>query len=94
MLTIYIYLVVVRKEIGLEVNAEKTKCMIMSPGQNAGRNYNMKNDNESFEREEQLKYFGTTLMDQISIQIEIRECLLSFGAASFVFQFTILKYKN
>ena len=30
------------KEIGLEVNADKTKYMIMSREQNAGRSYNMK----------------------------------------------------
>jgi len=29
-------LVVASKEIGLEVNADKTKCMVMSPDQNAG----------------------------------------------------------
>jgi hypothetical protein len=54
----------------------------------------MENDNESFEREEKLKYFGTTLMDQNSIQVEVRKCLLSFGAASFAFQFAIQKYTN
>ena len=30
-------LVVARKEIGLEVNADKTKYMVMSRGQNAGK---------------------------------------------------------
>jgi hypothetical protein len=54
-------LVVGSKEIGLEVNAEKTKYMIMSRNQNAGQNHNMKIDNNSFERVEQFKYFGTTL---------------------------------
>jgi hypothetical protein len=29
-----------------------------------------------------------------SEQIEVRECLLSFGAESFVFQFAIQKYKD
>jgi hypothetical protein len=85
---------VARKEIGLEVNAEKTKYMVMSRDQNAGRNYSMKNDNKSFEREEQLKYFGTNILDQNSIQIVVRKCLLSFDAASFVFQCAIQKYKN
>jgi len=28
------------------------------------------------------------------VQIEARECLLSFGAKSFVFQFAIQKYKD
>ena len=36
------------KEIDLEVNAEKTKYMIMSRDQNAGQNDNIKIDNKSF----------------------------------------------
>jgi hypothetical protein len=44
------------KEIGLEVNAEKTKYMVMSCNQNAGQNHNIKIDNKSFERVEQFKY--------------------------------------
>jgi hypothetical protein len=35
-------LVVSSKEIGLEVNAEKTKYMVMSRNQNAGQNHNIK----------------------------------------------------
>ena len=35
-------LVVATKEIGLEVNADKTKYMIMSRDQNAGRSHSMK----------------------------------------------------
>jgi hypothetical protein len=35
-------LVVARKEIGLEVNAERTKCMFMSRDQNAEKNHSMK----------------------------------------------------
>jgi hypothetical protein len=54
-------LVVASKEIGLEVNAEKTKYMVMSRDQNAGKNHNIKLDNKSFERVEQFKYLGTTL---------------------------------
>jgi hypothetical protein len=38
-------LVVASKEIGLEVNAEKTKYMVMSHNQNAGKNHNIKLDN-------------------------------------------------
>ena len=38
-------LVVATKEIGLEVNADKTKYMIMSRDQNAGRSHSMKTDN-------------------------------------------------
>ena len=60
-------LVAATKEIGLEVNADKTKCMIMSRDQNAGRNHSMKTDNNSFERVEEFKYLGTTLTNQNSI---------------------------
>jgi hypothetical protein len=51
-------LVVASKEIGLEVNAEKTKHMVMSRDQNAGQNKNRKISNKSFETVEQFKYFG------------------------------------
>ena len=37
------------KETGLEVNADKTKYMVMSRDQNAGRSRNMKTDNCPFE---------------------------------------------
>jgi hypothetical protein len=36
------------KEIGLEVNAEKTKYTIVSQDQKAGKDYNMKIGNKSF----------------------------------------------
>jgi len=51
-------LVVVGKETGLEVNTDKTKYMVMSRDQNAGWSHNVKIDNNSFERAEQLKYLG------------------------------------
>jgi hypothetical protein len=41
-------LVVVSKEIGLEINDEKTKYMVMSGDRNAGQNHNIKLDNKSF----------------------------------------------
>jgi len=53
-------LVVASKEIRLKVNADKTKYMVMSQDQNAGRSRNMKIDNSSFEREEQFKHLGKT----------------------------------
>jgi hypothetical protein len=61
-------LVVATKEIGLEVNAVKTKYMVMARDQNAGRSHSMKIDNSSIERVEEFKYLGTTLTDQNSIQ--------------------------
>jgi hypothetical protein len=60
-------LVVASKEIGLEVNADKTKYMVMSRDQNAGRSHSMKSDNSSFERVEDFKYLGTTQTNQNSI---------------------------
>ena len=59
-------LLVASKEIGLEVNADKTKCMVMSRDQNAGWRQNIKIDNSSFERVEEFKYLGTMLTNQNS----------------------------
>ena len=64
--------VVATKEIGLEVNADKAKYMIMSRDQNAGRSHSMKIDNCSIERVEEFKYLGTTLTNKNSIQEEIK----------------------
>jgi hypothetical protein len=71
-------LAVASKEIGLEVNAEKTKYMVMSHNQNAGQNHIIMLDNKSFERVEQFKYLGTT--NQNSIQEEIKSRLKSGSA--------------
>ncbi|KAJ4445576.1 hypothetical protein ANN_12257 [Periplaneta americana] len=49
------------KEIGLEVNPEKTKYMIMSRDQNIVRNGNIKIGNLSFEEVEKFKYVGATV---------------------------------
>ena len=45
-------LIVASKEIGLEVNADKTKYMVLFHDQNAGRTQNMRIENRSFERVE------------------------------------------
>jgi len=65
------------KEIGLEVNDDKTKYMVMSREHNVGRSHSMKTDNSSFERVEEFKYLGTTLTSQNSIQEEIKSRLKS-----------------
>jgi hypothetical protein len=41
--------IVASKAIGLEGNAEKTKCMVMSQNQNERQNHNLETDNKSFE---------------------------------------------
>ncbi|KAJ4427529.1 hypothetical protein ANN_25177 [Periplaneta americana] len=48
------------KEIGLEVNPEKTKYMIMSRDENIVRNGNIKIGNLSFQEVEKFKYLGAT----------------------------------
>ena len=54
-------LVAATREIGLEVSADKTKYMVMSRDQNAGRSHHsMKIDNSSFEMAEEFKFLGTT----------------------------------
>jgi len=54
-------LVAATKEIGLEVNAHKTKYMTVFRDQNAGRIHSMKMDNSPIERMEEFKYLGTIL---------------------------------
>ncbi|KAJ4426488.1 hypothetical protein ANN_27302 [Periplaneta americana] len=49
------------KEIGLEVNPEKTKYMIMSRDENIVRNGTIKIGNLSFEEVEKFKYLGATV---------------------------------
>jgi len=43
-------LVATTREIGLEVSADKTKYMVMSQDQNAGRIHSVRTDNSTFER--------------------------------------------
>jgi len=52
--------------------------IILSRCQNAGRSRSINLDNNSFEKVEQLKYLGTALTNQNSIQEEIK-CRLKSG---------------
>ena len=54
-------LIVASKEIGLDVNADKTKYVVMSRDQNAGRSHNMKIDNSSFEMVEEIEIIWNNL---------------------------------
>ena len=74
------YLVAATREIGLEVSADKTKCMVMSRDQNAGRIHSVRTDNITFQRVEEFKYLGTTLTNQNSIAEEIKSILRSGNA--------------
>jgi hypothetical protein len=62
-------LVVISKETGLEVNADKTKYMVMSRDQNAGRSHKIENDDSSYEMVEECRYVGTTLTYQNSAKL-------------------------
>ena len=73
-------LVVATKDIGLEVNVDKTKYMIMSRDQNAGQSHSMKIDNSSFERVEEFKYLGATTAYQNCSHEQIKSRLKSGNA--------------
>jgi hypothetical protein len=63
------------RDIGLEINAEKAKYMIMSCHLNSGQNQNIRIVNESFEKVEKFKYLRMTLTNQNDIHDEIKSRL-------------------
>jgi hypothetical protein len=80
------------KEVGLEINVEKTKYMLLSR--------DIKIANRSFENVSQFKYLGTTVTTKSFIQEEIKRRLNS-GNASYhsgpepsVFSVAVEKHKN
>jgi hypothetical protein len=72
--------------VGLEINAEKTKYMIMSRHPNSGQNQNIRIANESFESVATFKYLGTTLTNQNDIHDEIKRRLNSGNACYYSVQ--------
>jgi hypothetical protein len=74
------------KEIGLEVNSEKTKYMFMSRHQTAGQSNYIRAANKSFEKVAKFKYLGATLKDQNCIHEEIRSSLNSGMLATMQFR--------
>jgi hypothetical protein len=68
------------KEVGLEVNVEKTKYVLVSRDQNAGQNRDINIGNRSFENVSQFKYLGMTVTNQNMIQEEIKRRLNSGNA--------------
>jgi hypothetical protein len=63
------------KEVGLEVNVEKTKYKLLSRHQNAGQNHDIKVGDRSYENVAQFKYLGTTVTNQNLIGEEIKRRL-------------------
>jgi hypothetical protein len=74
------------RDIGLEINAEKTKNVIMSHHPNSGQNQNIRIANESFEKGANFKYLGTTLTNQNDIHDEIKSTLNSGNACYYSVQ--------
>jgi hypothetical protein len=60
------------KEVGQEINVEKTWYMLLSCHQNVSQNRGIKVANRSFENVSQFKYLGTTVTNQNLIQGEIK----------------------
>jgi hypothetical protein len=68
------------EEVGLEVNAEKTKYMLLSGHQNAGKNHDIKIGSGSFANVIQFKYMGVTVTNQNCICGGIKSRLNSRNA--------------
>jgi hypothetical protein len=67
-------------EIGLEINVEKTKYMLLSRHQNVGQNRDIKIARRSFENVPQFKYLERTVTNKHFIQEEIKRRLNSGNA--------------
>jgi hypothetical protein len=72
--------------VGLEINEEKTKYMIMSRHPKSGQNQNIRIANESFESVTTFKYLGTTLTNQNGIHDERKSRLNSGNACYYSIQ--------
>jgi hypothetical protein len=68
------------KEVGLEINVERTKYMLLSPHQNVGQNQDIKIANTSLENVSQFRYLGMMVTNQNLIQEEIKRRLNSGNA--------------
>jgi archaellum component FlaC len=74
------------RDIGLGINAEKTKYMIMSRCPNSGQNQNIRTANDLFENVAKFKYLGTTVKNQNDIHDEIKSRLNSGNACYYSVQ--------
>jgi hypothetical protein len=76
----------VSRDIGVEINAEKTKYMIMSRHPNSEQNQNIRIANESLANVAKFKYSGTTPTNQNGIHDEIKSRLNSGNACCYSVQ--------
>jgi hypothetical protein len=58
------------RDVGPEINAEKTKYIIMSRHPNSGQNQNIRIANESFQNVAKFKYLGTTLTIRMTFMMK------------------------
>ena len=65
-------MIVASMEIGLEVNADKTKYMVMSRNHRTGRSHSIKIYISYFESVQNFKYLGTTAKNRKFIHVEIK----------------------
>jgi hypothetical protein len=70
----------VSKKVGLEVNAEETKYMLLSHHQIAEQNHDITIDSRCFENVAQFRYVETTVTNQNLIQDKIKRRLNSGNA--------------
>jgi hypothetical protein len=87
------------KEVGLEINVDKTKYTLLSRHKNVGQNRDIKIANRSFENVSQFKFMETTVTNQNLIQEEIKRRLNSGNACyhsvqSLVFSSAVKKLEN
>jgi hypothetical protein len=62
------------KEVGLEINVEETKYILLPSHQNAGPNRDMNIINGLFEDVSQFRYFGAPVTNHNLIQKQINAC--------------------
>jgi hypothetical protein len=74
------------RDVRLEINAQKTKYMIMSHHLNSGQNENIRIANESFENVAKFKYLQTTLIYHNNIHDEFKSRLNSGNACYYSVQ--------
>jgi hypothetical protein len=60
------------KEVGLEVNTEKTKYMLLSRHQNAGQSHDIKIGNKYFENVAKFRYFNSILYYLCTVSTAVR----------------------
>jgi hypothetical protein len=62
----------VSREVGLQLNIEKTKYILLAHYQSTGQNWDIEIANRLFENVSQFRYLGMTVTNQNLIQKEIK----------------------